>query len=565
MSLTHPWAELVMACLARGGVRDIVVSPGSRSGPLALAAARRGELRVHPVLDERAAAFFALGQARLTGRPSVALSTSGTAAAHHLPAVIEASMARVPLLSLTANRPWELQGSGASQTIDQRRLFGAHARRSLELGPPDEAAFPHVPRLVAEAVAATLGPDPGPVHLDVQLRKPLEATGSPREVTAASRVRELVTRLAPPTRPARVVPTDEELAEAARRLARAERGIIACGPRVGEIDLGEPLARLAELTGFVLYAEATSGARVRSTARAAPTFTALLEAGKAGAAARPDVVVEIGLPLVSAAWSAMLSDTPPRERIVISPAGLLDPLGSATLHLVGDLAWVLERLAALLPRAPARALPTGLLADPPDVPGFHEGAIARAVARSLRDGDTLFVGNSGVTRALDRFAPPLARGVRVLHQRGAAGIDGNVAGLVGAASVTEGPVFGLLGDLALLHDASSLALAPLVRVPTTLVVVDNDGGRLFEALPVARSDEGRAHLDALFVMPPRVDLPALAAAYGVPLVEIEDRDGLDEALELARGQGGLRILRCHVGAPRETGELARLHALLPSA
>lgn len=562
MSLAAPWSDLVVRCLARAGVRDVVVSPGSRSTPLVLALARCAELRLHVVLDERAAAFFALGQARVTGRPSVVLCTSGTAAAHHLPAVVEASAARVPLLSITANRPWEAQGSGASQTIDQRRLFGAHARRSLELGPPDLAALPLVPRLVTEAVWATLGPDPGAVHLDVQFRKPLEPTGTAEEAAAHARVQELLSRAPAPTRPARVRPADAEIADAARRLSGGERGVLACGPHLGDADLASAAGELADAAGLLVFAETTSGARAAGVQNHAPSYSARLDAGKAGPHGRPDVVVEVGLPPVSAAWTSMLSSTPPRERIVVAPTGLLDPTGTATQHLVGEPADTLRRLAAAVRALGARSAPRGDLADPPDVPGFHEGAVARTLVASLRRGDTLFVGNSGVTRAVDRFAGALPQGARVLHQRGAAGIDGNLAGLLGAASVAEAPVVGLVGDLAFTYDATSLGLAKHLTRPVVLVVVDNGGGRIFESLPLARTDEGRAAMDRLFVTPQAVDLAALAAAYGVPFVDVDGRDALGAALGDARARTGLTVVRARVRPPRETGEVAKLHDAL---
>ena len=170
------WARLFLRSAAAAGVTDVVLSPGSRSTPLTIAAATTSELRAHVIVDERGAAFFALGQARVTGRPSLLICTSGTAGAHWLPALIEASQSFVPLIAVTADRPWELQDSAAPQTIDQLKLFGDHVRHYAELGLPDPSpgALRAVPRIAAQAVARALGPVPGPVHINARFRKPLE-------------------------------------------------------------------------------------------------------------------------------------------------------------------------------------------------------------------------------------------------------------------------------------------------------------------------------------------------------------------------------------------------------
>ena len=174
------WAGLLFATLRGAGIREIVVSPGSRSTPFVLAALRTPGLCITDVIDERAAAFFALGQARVTGRPSALVCTSGTAGAHYLPALIEAHQSFTPMIAVTADRPWDLQDAAAPQTIDQRKIFGGFVRRHLEIGLPDAAALHAVPRIAAQAVAAALGPTPGPVHINMPFRKPLEpvAAGS---------------------------------------------------------------------------------------------------------------------------------------------------------------------------------------------------------------------------------------------------------------------------------------------------------------------------------------------------------------------------------------------------
>ncbi|MEO8801699.1 MAG: 2-succinyl-5-enolpyruvyl-6-hydroxy-3-cyclohexene-1-carboxylic-acid synthase, partial [Polyangiaceae bacterium] len=263
------WAETLVGALVAAGVTDIVVSPGSRSTPLVLAAAARTNVRCTVVVDERSAAFFALGQARASGKPSVLICTSGTAAAHYFPAVIEASTAFVPLVVLSADRPWEDRETGASQTIDQVKMFGRYVRLFVDIGPPDPspAAFKALTRIAAQSVHAALAPTPGPVHLNVQLRKPLEpAIVNGRE--AWEDVRDALVARAPTaislsTAPMVDEPTLDRIADAC---ARASRGVIVAGPLPIATNADrEAIFALARTLGFPLLVEHTSQLRFGAT------------------------------------------------------------------------------------------------------------------------------------------------------------------------------------------------------------------------------------------------------------------------------------------------------------
>ena len=240
MTLRDPlteWSELLVDSLAKAGVRDVVLSPGSRSTPFVLAAAKHPLLRCFDVIDERSAAFFALGQAKAAGRPSLVLCTSGSAGTHYFPAVIEAAMSFTPLLLLTADRPLELQDGAAPQTIDQLKLFGDHVRGFFELGLPDLAAGPlrALRRRVVQSVHAAQWPTPGPVHLNARARKPLEpqAAANDSEREMAQRAQALAATPIPHVHGARMVPSPEGLDALASRLASAERPLIVAGPEIG--------------------------------------------------------------------------------------------------------------------------------------------------------------------------------------------------------------------------------------------------------------------------------------------------------------------------------------------
>lgn len=493
-------ARLFARALESAGVRHAVVCPGSRSTPLALALTEVEGIETRVVIDERSAAFVALGQARVTGQPSVVVCTSGSAGAHFFPAILEAERAHVPLLCVTADRPWELTAASANQTLDQEKLFGTHVRRSFQLGPPDPAALPHVPRIVAHAVSATLGPVPGAVHVNVQFRKPLEPEDSgPRT--------ERTPRVFPPC----VTASAAALSELVARVRVSERGAILAGPHLGGVEeLAEPLAAFLRGSGFRLFAEVTSGLCFH------PATAAHVEGDPTGLA-NADLVLELGAPATSLVASG--------RRILITPDGVPDPQSTAELVVIGDAADVFRRLPDLGRKLPqiseTRPLPAG----------FGEPSVARTIARLVPDQSVLVIGNSSVVRDLDAFAEPRAAGVRVLHQRGLSGIDGLIAGAVGARSALppEVVVTAVLGDVSAFHDVGSLALLADVNAPLVLCVIDNGGGRIFEALPIAKAIP-EASLERLFLTPPGDAFPAVARAFGIETRVVENASELADAL-----------------------------------
>lgn len=527
-SESSAFAALFVRALAEAGVEHAVASPGSRSTPLVLAFDAEPRITLHMLTDERAAAFFALGQAKRSARPSIVLSTSGSAGAHFYPAVLEAERALLPLIVLTADRPWELANTHANQTLDQRALFGSHVRACLELGEPDARALPWVPHVALSAVLHALRPTGGPVHVNARFRKPLEPGADDVGAPLALGIPRL--HLPRPASPA--VP--EALHQA---VARARRGVVVAGPRLGAADrdraLAAAVARFVGESGFCLLAETTSGIAYGPECGelALPAFDLWLEAAL-DAGELPDFVLQLGAPPVSSAWERCASRLAGIPRWHVAPAGLPDPTASASDFLLADP----EALLALLPghgerdlefaerwRSRAHRLERAL----DDVHG--EPSIGRALLRSLPAGAVLLVGNSLPVRDLDWFAARSSVPVEVLHQRGLSGIEGFVAGAAGARSVLspERPLYALIGDVALRHDLGSLALLSSVVGPLTLVVVNNGGGRIFDELPVARRiEEGR--LARLFRTPEDVDLASFARAVGVDYQRIESPEGLLE-------------------------------------
>ncbi len=551
------WARSLVDALIQAGVEDFVLSPGSRSTPLVAAVEYDGRARIHTLVDERVAAFFALGQARASGRPSVLIATSGTAGAHYFPAVIEAAESRLPLIALTADRPPELQGCRSPQTIDQLHLFGRHVRAFFELGLPDgsEPALLGLRRKAAQALAAAVHPDPGPVHLNFCARKPLEPIEPIEPIAHAP---------PGPTRFGRpiLMPDPDQIARIAARLQRAERGLIACGPALFDAITPETASALARATGFPMVTEATSQLRF------APVECIRLDAFEAMVLAgapieSPQVVIELGAPLTSSAWHQRVQRGG-AERIVLARSTWSDPSSSAVEMIFADpeqsARALIDRLPPTAPSEWSLVLDRRNLAAWTQVSRvlesapFSEAHVARAAVDALSEGSALAIANSLPVRHLDLWCPARASSIRVFSQRGANGIDGLIAGAAGAASAFGGRVVLMIGDVAFLHDLGGLAAARH-QDNLTILIIDNDGGRIFEQLPIARSG---APLDN-FLTSPRLDVELACRAFGMRCAAARSVSELRALLE----RGDMNVIHAVVppsGARAMTERLERINS-----
>jgi 2-succinyl-5-enolpyruvyl-6-hydroxy-3-cyclohexene-1-carboxylate synthase len=556
--------------LARAGVTDACLAPGSRSAPLALALAEHPGIAVHVHLDERSAAFFALGAAKRSGRPVVVLCTSGTAAANFHPAVLEADHARTALLVLTADRPPELRGTGANQATDQLKLYGPAVRWFCEVGVPsdDPAAGRYWRSLASRAWAEATGPPAGPVHLNLAFTDPLvpldpslpaagdwaRPAGDPipgRDLRLPGEPAEGRPGGAPWTAaPSGVrAAAPEDVAALAEAVRASPRGLLVAGWGA-DLDPAAVDAFVAA-SGWPVLADPLSGAR-RGPA-AISTYDGLLRAPRFAAGRRPDLVVRVGGAPTSKALTAWL-DPSVRQVLVDPAAGWLDPGRSASLRLTADPSVLLAATAALLEArgsgpAPgpwlqewleaerlAREAIDGLLEEWTEP---FEGRVARDMVAWMPDGGTLVVGSSMPVRDVDAFARP-RDGLRLVANRGLSGIDGFVATALGVAAAGDEPVAALCGDLTVLHDASSLLGAAGRPRGAVLVVFDNDGGGIFSFLPQARLP---AELfEPLFGTPHGLDLAALAAAARVPWRVVEKAADLVPALDAALAGGGTQLV-----------------------
>ena len=568
------WARLLLASLAASGVKEVVVSPGSRSTPFAWAAATTEGLRCHSVYDERSAAFFALGFARVTGEPALLISTSGSAAANYFPAVVEASLAELPLLVMTADRPLELQDAGAPQTIDQVKLYGDFARRFFDLGLPDPApaSLAALQRIAAQAALAAKSPVPGPVHLNARARKPLEPGPAHTEAEKAlvHEVDRLLERGIPRAYAELGLPDERGVEALAERLSRAERCAIVCGP-LAQSSASEPIALLAKTLDAPLFAEATSQLRFGSffdAAHALDGFDWLLRAPHPRPELRPDVLVRFGGTPVSAGVEQLLAAHGPTELLLVTEHGFPDPTSSASLVVRGAPSEVANRLLAALarhaPKASQRAFLEATIAANESAwsavnavvsesPFGEPRAVQRAV-EAVPKGGLLIVGNSLPVREVDAFVRASARSIGVLGQRGANGIDGVVSGAAGAAVASKRPTVLLVGDVSFVHDLSGLALARRVETPFVIVVLDNDGGRIFEHLPAARLFRERPETRHLWLTPPDVALEGVAHAFSLPYASPNGEREFEIALSGALQEARASIV--HVRVPPDSSRQA---------
>jgi 2-succinyl-5-enolpyruvyl-6-hydroxy-3-cyclohexene-1-carboxylate synthase len=539
-------ASAMVEELARCGVRRAALAPGSRSTPLALALWRQPAIEVTVIVDERSAGFFALGAAQSSGRPAAVLCTSGTAAANLHPAVCEADEAAVPLIVLTADRPPELRGIGAGQTIDQLKLYGRAVRWFCELGThqADDGGLLHFRSVACRAYARARGePRPGPVHLNVAFRDPLGPEPRPEDVTARSplalegrRERPLVA--VAPGPPGAEEPLLDELAE---RLGGSPRGLIVCGRQLDQ-GLAAPVAALAASSGYPILAEPTSQLRLGEHDRQLVVWPYDWIARLSPDELEPEAVIRFGDMPTSKALRLWLGSLPGLRQVVVDPSfGWNEPSGTAETIVRAEAASTAAALAGRLGRGTgewSRAwIGAGRLAadaievelssiDETTEPGAHA-----MLSRLYGDGELVYTASSMPIRDQEAFVPSGPAGVRFLCNRGANGIDGLISSGIGAAAASGHPTWIITGDLGLHHDSNGLAALRDLPGPVRIVVINNDGGGIFEFLPQAAQLE-RGEFEALLGTPLGIEPARVAAAHGLPHALVADLGRLEEASRL---------------------------------
>jgi 2-succinyl-5-enolpyruvyl-6-hydroxy-3-cyclohexene-1-carboxylate synthase len=538
------WSAVGVATLRRCGLSHVVISPGSRSTPLAHAFAAHGDFKVTVALDERSAGFIALGIAKATRRPAVLLCTSGTAGANYLPAVVEARLSATPLLVLTADRPPELRECHSGQTIPQNGLFGGYPVWSAEAAMPgaDLPLLRHWRQLLVDAWQRAQGPLAGPVHLNLPFRDPLPPSEPEKGFKAPAGLDLAAFTALPAAGQVQPTLTPSVLASL---LPRTDRGVIVVGPHafVEREEASRAILELSHLTGWPVLADGAGTLRgdLAGSGRLVSAYDLILRDPRQAKALRPQAAILVGPLPTSKVLRGWLRDADPLVLQVGRPGentdathgrwtrldGLLAPSGAKTMARPNPTlkAWSQAELKA------RRRLDKAIAVDVP-----FEGRVVSLLETALGPDDRLFVGSSMPIRDLEWFYHPAGPGPEVLTNRGANGIDGTVSTALGASLDGRRTVL-LCGDLTFLHDSNALLSAYGHAGDLTVVVINNQGGGIFNHLPVAKETR---HFEQLWGTPQAADLGKLCAAHGVRHDLAETWTGLARLLE--RRAKGVRVI-----------------------
>ena len=554
--------------LIRASVRHVVFSPGSRSTPLALAFARRKEVRMIAQLDERSAGFLALGLAKGSRSPAALLCTSGTAAANYLPAIVEARYGRTPLLVLTADRPHEARELGSPQTIDQIKMYGGFVKFFADMPPAGgpEETLSYVRTTAARAVAVSTSLPAGPVHLNFPFREPLlpapHAVGSLHPAAGG--------RPGPEVHAPEPAYAAGALRPLAEKLATLRRGLVVCGPQE-DPGLAGALVRMADRLGYPVLADPLSQVRFGEHDRTlvVDAYDWLLRSEAFAQASAPDVVVHVGALPTSKSLAQFMKERAGRL-IVVDAGEWNDPTLRATDVVRAGARAACEAIAAALEPRPdsdpawidlwtrggriARESVERRLAG---IDPLFEGRIARELVDLLPDGASLVVGNSMPVRDVDAFAAGQRKRLRLIANRGANGIDGVVSTACGVA-LASGPSALLIGDVSFFHDANGLLANKLEGVDLTVVLVNNDGGGIFSLLPQAGIPDG---FERLFGTPHGLDFEAVVTMHGGRFARARNWDELRDFLRRALDRPGLDVIEVKTNR----GHNAELHRWLWNA
>ncbi|NWJ48094.1 MAG: 2-succinyl-5-enolpyruvyl-6-hydroxy-3-cyclohexene-1-carboxylic-acid synthase [Chloroflexi bacterium] len=561
---TYAYVDAFVEELARAGMQHVVISPGSRSTPLAYSFARNGNIKVWMQYDERSGAFFALGMAKASRKPVALVCTSGTAAANYFPAITEAQLSRVPLLVLTADRPPELRNNGAPQAIDQLKIYGDYVKLFVEAALPEasEDMLRYARTIAGRAFGTALAKPSGAVHINFPFREPLIPAPIPGQPLPAVEKRNLeawqgragaktyVTLSQAPRRLAK-----PELGNLAQTLSSQQRGVIICGA-IDEPELSEQLVKLAETLQFPILADPLSGLRTGSHDKnlIIDNYDAFLRDEAIVAGFAPSMVLRFGaMPTAKPVllWLKRFSECP--QIVVDSGDGWQEPTMLATeiIHadptlLCRDLcmqladsqsttenSWLSGWLeASHLAHETVQAI-MGELDEP------FEGKIFTELRELLPEGAILFSSNSMPVRDMDTFFSSTDRNIRLMCNRGANGIDGVVSSALGAGAVTSAPLTLVIGDLSFYHDMNGLLAAKLHQLNATIILINNDGGGIFSFLPQASYPE---NFELLFGTPHGLDFRHVAALYGAEYTLSTNWHTFREAVSSSFAKPGLKII-----------------------
>lgn len=561
------WANVIVDELARSGVETAVIAPGSRSTPLVIALAQHPRIKVYSLIDERSAAFFALGLGLATGKPAALLCSSGTATANFYPAVIEAHYSNVPLLVLTADRPHELRDSGANQTVDQVRMFGSHVLWSVDVAAPEsnpsEVMVRSLRTLANRAYATAGGPIGGPVHLNFPFRKPLEPTPVPTDNTQVMGSPRGGERPYTAIIEGKVLPTAAQLSDICSVINQSSRGLVIAGPRTPRA-LAPALARFAAITGYPVLADPLSGLRWSPDIDVIGGYDTFVPSSALFDGV--DLIIHVGaIPASKALEDVFVKNSVPSVILVTENGVWTDPYHRLSHLLHADAAAFFDGLTERV-ESPvvdeawaqawreAEAVTWAGFEAHRDAAFFDGGAIG-TIVDALPSESNLFVASSLPVRHLEQYGKPDKREVRVYCNRGASGIDGTISSAFGVAAAASAPTVLITGDLAFYHDMNGLLAAKRTDTKLIVVLINNDGGGIFKRLPI---NDFEPHFTELFLTPHGLDFEPAARLYGFDYTCVMDYAALREAFTAALDSPNSVIIEARTNAERDLAARAEL-------
>lgn len=535
--------------LIKSGIKDVVISPGSRSTPLALAFTEHSDVKEWVIVDERSAAFFALGIAKQTKNPVVLVCTSGTAAANYFPAIVEAHYSRVPLVVITADRPHELRDVGAPQAIEQIQLYGNYVKWFQEMAIPEATheMLGYVRNKAARSVYMAQEGNPGPVHMNIPFREPLMLDFTLEGIWDHPDFQQKTYR-APLDGPKQL--SLQQLEDIMSGLKGKEKGLIVCGPQPDDEAFPQAIATLAEKWQLPILADPLSQMRSgpHSKENIIETYDALLKNEEIRKRYKPDFLIRFGAMPVSKAYLFYIKenkDVP--QYIVENNSGYREPTGNITEFIFADPVMLCEDLAAKnelafskqwlmqwqkMNEVAKKHLSSGVEER------ITEGEAVRGLVASIPGKSTIYVGNSMAIRDVDTFFLSNEKDIQVLANRGANGIDGMVSSGIGAATNGEHITL-ILGDLSFFHDMNGLLAAKHYKLNITILLVNNNGGGIFSFLSQAND---KKHFEALFGTPADLEFSHAAQLYEAAYYEPKTEDELKIALKESYKKKGLSIV-----------------------
>ena len=534
--------------LVQTGVKDVVVSPGSRSTPIAMMMAEHPDLRLHIHVDERSAAFFALGISKASKKPTVLLCTSGTAAANYFPAIVEAKISRVPLVVLTADRPHELRDVGAPQTIDQIHLYGNHVKWFVEMAPSEHSdeMIRYARTVCARAVATSIQAPAGPVHLNFPLREPLIPLLDNEQLFQQKERVEGYVQIQQATMSLKAGEFDLY----AEILRSSQKGIIVCG-QIDDQDFSKQVVRLAEKLHFPILADPLSQLRSgdHSGDMIIDTYGTFLRNEEAKKNLQPDIIIRFGAMPVSKILTLFLKENFATRQIVVDGGvGWRDPAMLSSEMVYCDESVFCEELVKRV--APAvdsqysnqwiklNRATKEILTVVNETEDLSEGKIFYQLEELLPEDATVFVGNSMPIRDLDSFFHFNQKRIHVMANRGANGIDGTISTALGAATIKQ-PFYLIVGDLTFFHDLNGLIAAKLQELNITILLINNNGGGIFSFLPQASHPN---HFEKLFGTPLDLDFSKAVEMYGGRFTSISNWENFSTTILQDRMSVGLRVI-----------------------